>query len=122
MRAALWARWATCALAISICVPALADRGRRSLDTCTRFDQVDQGDDKVAFTFHNACSIALECSVSWRLVCAPESAKRRSAHPGSASFQLADGSSQSATASASVCGSEAWVIDSVRWRCEPNKD
>ena len=122
MRAAPWARWATYALAISICVPALADRAKRGLDSCTRFDQADQGDDKVAFTIHNTCSIPLDCSVSWRVVCAPESARRRSAHPDAASFLIGDGASQSATASATVCGGEGWVIDSVRWRCQPNKD
>jgi len=122
MRAAPWARWATCALAISICVPALADRAPRSLATCTSFDQVDQGDDKVAFTIHNTCSIPIDCTVSWRLVCAPESTKRRSSHPDTARLAVSDGTSQTAEASASVCGNQGWVIDSVRWRCSAAKD
>jgi hypothetical protein len=122
MCAARWARWATCAVAISICVPALADRARRSLATCTSFDQVDQGDDKVAFTIHNTCSIPVECSVSWRVVCAPESTKRRTSHPDTASFLVSDGTSQTAEASATVCGAQAWVIDSVHWRCVAAKD
>ena len=121
MRAVSCARWATCALAISICVPALADRPKRSLSACTRFDQADQGDDKVAFTIHNTCSVPVDCAVSWRVVCSPES-KRRSAHPGAASLAVVDGTSRSAEASAAVCGDASWIIDSVRWRCEVNND
>jgi hypothetical protein len=122
MRATHWARWATCALAISISIPALADHDKRSLATCTSFDQADKGQDAVAFTIHNTCTIPVDCSVSWRLVCAPESKKRRAAHPSSATFSITDGGSQSAEASASVCGDAGWTIDSVQWRCEPNKD
>jgi hypothetical protein len=122
MRATCWARWATCALAISICVPAIADRARRSLADCTSFDQADKGDDKVAFTIRNACSIPVDCSVSWRLVCAPDSKKRRASHPGTARLAITEGGSQSAEASAAVCGDDAWAIDSVQWRCLPNKE
>jgi len=122
MRTTSWARWATCALAISICVPAFADHTRRSLATCTSFDQVEKGEDKVAFTIHNTCSIPIDCSVSWRVVCAPESKKRRASHADAVKFAITDGGSQSAEASAAVCGDDGWTIDSVAWRCEPNKD
>jgi hypothetical protein len=148
MRAASWAQWATCALAISICVPALADharrstprvalppappaapsgppppaiRIRRSVAACTSFDQADKGDDKVELTIHNTCSIPVDCSVSWRLVCAPDSKKRRSAHREVARLAIPDGGSQSTEASAAVCGNEGWLIDSVLWRCEADK-
>jgi hypothetical protein len=121
MRALSWARWASCALAISICTPALADRAK-SLSACTTFDQVDQGDARVAFTIHNTCSIPVDCSVSWRVLCAPDSKKRRAAHAGSAKLALAPGGGDSTEASAAVCGDDAWTIDSVHWRCEPNKD
>jgi hypothetical protein len=126
MRAASSARWATCALAISICtsicVPAFADHPKRSLAACTSFAQTDQGDDKVAFTIRNACTIPVDCSVSWRLVCAPESKKRRSERADSASLAISGGASQSAEASAAACGDAGWVIDSVRWTCSANKD
>lgn len=126
MRATAWTRWATCALAtsicVSICVPALADRAKRSLSTCTSFDQVEKGEDKVEFTIHNTCSIPIDCSVSWRVVCAPESKKRRASHANLAKLALTDGQSQSAEASASICGDDGWSIDSVHWSCEPNKD
>src|SRR6185295_1663070 len=46
MRTVCWARWATCALAILICVPALADH-KKSIADCTSFDQVEKGDDAV---------------------------------------------------------------------------
>ena len=72
-------RWATCALAISIVVAsgiasgvapgvAFADRPQRSLAGCASFDQADRGEDRVVFTIHNACSIPVDCAVSWRVV------------------------------------------------------
>ena len=123
MRLVSRARWATCALAILIAVPvAMADRGKKSLATCTAFDQVDKDDDEVQFTIHNTCSVPVDCSISWRVVCAPDSKKRRASHAGAAKLALGDASSQSATASASVCGDDGWAIDSIVWACEPNKD
>jgi len=125
MRAVSRARWATCALAISISAPAFADRSK-SLASCTTFDQTDQTkntDAKVAFTIHNTCTIPVDCEISWRLVCAPGSRKRRASHPGSAKFALAaNQGSDSAEASMAVCGDDAWTIDEVRWSCQPNKD
>lgn len=122
MRTVSWVRGATCALAISIVVPALADRPRRSLAACASFDQADKGDDRVAFTIHNTCTIPIDCAVSWRLVCAPDARKRRAVHPRSVKLAIADGTSQSTEASASICGDDGWRIDSVQWSCLPNKD
>lgn len=114
------------ALAISIvpasAVPALADPPRRTIAACVRFDQVDRGDDRVGFTIHNACSIPVDCAVSWRVVCAPDTKKRRASHPGSARLAIPESVSLSAEASAAICGDDAWVIDSVVWSCQPNKD
>jgi hypothetical protein len=122
MRPTGWARGATCALAISICAPAFADRATRSLSHCTTFDQVDKSEVAVELTIRSTCSIPIDCSVSWRVVCAPESKKRRAAHLGSAKLALLAGDRQSAEASAAVCGDDAWLIDQVRWRCVPNKE
>jgi len=122
MRSTRWARRATYALAISICVPALADRAKRSVSNCASFEQSDDHDAKVALTIHNTCSMPLDCAVSWRVVCAPESKRRRSAHPKATSLAISTGTSQSAEASAVVCGDDSWVLDSVRWRCQANKE
>lgn len=132
MRTARRVRWATCALATPILSiisllastagPAFADRARRSLAECASFDQADRGNDRVAFTIHNACSLPVDCEVTWRVVCAPDSRKRRAVHPGSVKLAIADGASQSTEASAAVCGDDSWAIDSVRWSCAPNKD
>jgi hypothetical protein len=124
MRSTQWAKWASCALAISICVPvAFADRGaKRSLASCTSFDQQDKGDDGVQFTLQNSCTVPVDCTVSWRVVCAPDSKKRKTTHAGSAKLALADANAQSAQASAAVCGDDGWAIDSITWSCEPNKD
>jgi hypothetical protein len=126
MRAPRWARWASCALAVSVYASigapaALADRAK-SLSDCTSFDQANTGDAKVAFTIHNACTIPVDCAVSWRVVCAPDSKKRRAAHPSSAKFALTAGGGDTAEASAAVCGDDGWAIDSVQWSCAPNKD
>jgi hypothetical protein len=125
MRSPSWTRWATCALAISICVPAavaFADRGDKSISTCTSFGQEDKGDDKVQFTIHNTCTIPVDCSISWRLVCAPESKKRRATHVGAAKLALTNGSLQTADASAAPCGDAGWSLDNIAWSCQPNKD
>jgi len=123
MRSHSWARWATCALAISICVPvALADGSKKSISTCTAFDQNDKGDDKVEFTIKNSCTVPVDCAISWRVVCAPMSKKRRAVHPSSAKLALTNDATQSAEASATVCGDDSWTIDSIHWSCEPNND
>jgi hypothetical protein len=123
MRSRSWARWATCALAISVSVPvvAFADHAK-SLSDCTAFDQADKGEDKVEFTIHNTCTIPVDCTVSWRVVCAPDSKKRRNAHANATKLAISDNTSQSADASAAICGDDAWAIDSVNWSCQPNKD
>ncbi|MBA3821529.1 MAG: hypothetical protein H0X17_21780 [Deltaproteobacteria bacterium] len=122
-----WARGATYALAITLCAPfALAEPTReqtkKSLAACTAFDQVDGEDDTVQFTIHNTCSIPVDCAVSWRLICAPDTKKRRAAHPGAAKLTLVSGKSLSAAASAAVCGDDGWTIDQINWSCQPNKD
>ena len=122
MRSTTWARWATCALAISICVPAFADHTKKSLAECTTFDQNEKGEDKVEFTVKNSCSIPLDCSMSWRVVCAPDSKKRRSVHASEAKFSLTTGKEETRSASASICGDDAWTIDAVEWGCSPNKE
>ena len=123
MRSTCWARWATCALAISICVPALADHAKaKSLADCTSFDQVDKGDDTVQLTIKNTCSIPVDCAISWKVVCAPQSKKRRAVHPGSSKLSLVEGGSSTADASATVCGDDSWSIESIEWSCQPNKE
>lgn len=122
MRASTAARWATCALALTLCVPALAEKTPRSLADCTSFDQADKGDDAVSFTIRNSCTVPVDCAVSWRVVCAPASKKRRSTHVGSAKLNLSLGTSAATDASASTCGDDSWAIDSIEWSCQPNKD
>ena len=128
MRSTSWARWATCAIAISIGVPAAfssasADRStKKSLADCTSFDQEDKGDDKVEFTLKNMCTIPVDCAMSWRVVCAPDSKKRRNVHTTSSKVSLESGATDKKEASASLCGDDGWSIDSVHWSCQPNSD
>jgi len=123
MRSARWTRWATCALALSICLPALAERTKnRSVGDCAAFDQEDKGDDKVEFTIRNSCSVPVDCAISWRVVCAPSSHKRRNVHPGTAKLALDEGNVKQAEASAEICGDDSWAIDAVEWNCQPNRD
>lgn len=124
MRSATWTRWATCALALSICVPLAAAQPTRtrSVATCTTFDQEDKDDETLSLKIHNTCSIPVDCTLSWRVVCAPESKKRRAVHKRSTNLTVTDGTTQTTDASAAVCGDDAWVIDSILWSCQPNKD
>jgi hypothetical protein len=122
MRIPMWARWATCALAASILVPVAAASGRRSLDHCTSFTQVDESEEVSALTVSSTCSIPIDCSVSWRVVCAPDSKKRRAVHRGSVVFAFPTTDTKTARASAEICGDDSFVIDSVQWSCQPNKD
>ena len=121
MRSTKWARWATCAIAISICVPAVADRAKRSLSECTAFDQADKGDDAVKFSIHNGCSVAVDCSISWKVVCAPD-AKHPQIHSESSKLAIVDNTTLSTDASAAVCGDKAWAIQSIEWSCLPSKE
>jgi len=124
MRTTNRARWATCALAMMILVPAAAaDRdSKKSLASCTSFDQTDKDDDTVELSIHNSCSIPVDCTMSWRVVCAPSSKKRRASHAGSAKLVLTSGGTGSGQATASVCGDDSWSIEAINWSCEPNKD
>jgi hypothetical protein len=106
-----------------IVVPAAtAKNSRKSLAECTAFDQQDKDEETVSFTINNSCTVPVDCSITWRVVCAPDSKKRRSTHAKSTKLSLADMGAGSAEASAAVCGDDAWTIDSVNWSCEPNKD
>jgi hypothetical protein len=122
MRSHSWARWATCALAISICVPALADHSKKSLSDCTSFDQTEKGDDAVELSLKNTCTIPVDCSLSWKVVCSPDSKKHRAVHPGASKLSLDTGGSSKAEASAAVCGDASWSIESIEWSCQPNKE
>ncbi len=121
MRTASWTRWATCALAISITVPALADH-RKSVADCTSFAQAEKGDSAIELTLHNSCSVPVDCTISWRVVCAPESKKRRAVHPSTSKLTLAEGTTSSAAADAAQCGDDGWSIESIEWSCQPNKE
>ena len=122
MRSTKWARWATCALAISICVPALADHSRKSVGDCTSFDQTDKGDDTVELAIKNSCKVPVDCTISWKVVCAPASKKRRSVHPTTTKLAVNEGATQATDATASMCGDDGWTIDDIQWSCQPNKD
>lgn len=115
------ARWATCALAISICMPAFAG-DKKSLADCTSFTQTDKGDDAFDLSVHNSCKAQLDCSIAWKVVCAPQSAKRKATHAKSSKFTLAEGTGQTVEASAAICGDEAFSLDSITWSCEPSKE
>jgi hypothetical protein len=97
-------------------------RPAKSLSDCTTFDQQDKGDVAVDLSVHNSCTIPVDCTVSWRVVCAPASKKRRAEHPGSQKLSLVEGTTSAAEASAAICGDDAWSIDSIEWSCAPNKE
>jgi hypothetical protein len=122
MRSTFWARWAACALAITVAMPLALAGGKKSVASCTTFDQVDKDDDKIEMTIRNSCSMPVDCSLRWRVVCAPDAKSRRAAHPKSLAMTIASNTTSATEASAAICGDDSWLIDSVQWSCEPNKD
>jgi hypothetical protein len=125
MRSTTWVRWATCALAAMILAPAALAGGsgaKKSLDDCTSFEQVETSEEAMDLTIKSTCSIPIDCTVSWRVVCAPDSKKRRSTHRSAAKMVFPTVDTKSTQASAAVCGDDPWVLDSINWACEPNKD
>jgi hypothetical protein len=122
MRSKVWTRWAACALAISVAMPLALAGGTKSVAACTSFDQNDKDDDKVELAIHNTCSMAVDCQIKWRVVCAPDAKSRKATHAKSMKMQVTTNSTSAIEASAAVCGDDSWLIDSVHWSCEPNKD
>jgi hypothetical protein len=122
MRSKIWARWATCALAITVFMPLALAGGKKSVADCTSFDQNDKDDDKVEFSIRNSCSMPVDCAIKWRVVCAPDAKSRKATHAKSLKLQVTTGSTSATLASAAVCGDDSWTIDSIHWSCEPNKD
>jgi hypothetical protein len=133
------ARWAICALALAIALPAAADRKDRknrgsgasgaaekkkvkSIAECTAFDQVDrEAEDGVDFSVHNSCGAPLACSIQWTVTCAPESKKRRSRKVESQSFGLESSTGITLTASAARCGNDSWSLSGISWNCAPRQ-
>lgn len=115
---------ALCALAVSTLSsisPAAADGVRkRSLARCTSFDQREQ-ESALELTIKNSCTMPIDCTLSWQLVCAPESKKRRKVMPSQTAFTLSSEAVQATSASAEACGDDSWIIKDVLWRCEANK-
>ena len=128
MRSPKGARWVGSALAlVSLVVssPINADTAKKkklAVSDCATFDQKDSGEATVDFTVDNSCSIAVECTVTWSVTCAPDSRKRRSKKFEGASFTLAATEVKTTTATADRCGDDGWSIDDVSWSCAPSKD
>lgn len=122
MRSKFWTRWATCALTITVAMPLALASGKKSVARCTSFDQNDKDDDKVEFAIHNTCTMPVDCSIKWRVVCAPDAKSRKATHAKSTKMTVTTNSTSAAEATASMCGDDSWTIDSVHWSCEPNTD
>jgi hypothetical protein len=130
MRSIHRARWATFALALTIALPAAADRKpdvkkkeRKSVSECTSFDQRDREDEEgVDFSVNNSCSMPVSCSMSWTVTCAPDSKKRRSRKSDSKSFALDADNGITLTASTARCGDDGWSVGDISWACSPSQD
>jgi hypothetical protein len=116
---------ALCALAIttfsSTSLATADDVRKRSLVRCTSFDQRET-ESALELTIRNRCTMPIDCTVSWQLVCAPESKKRRKITPSQTAFTLSSDAVQSTAASAESCGDDSWVIKNVLWRCQASKE
>ena len=90
------------------------------VSACVDFRQ-DGGDGSVDFHFVSSCARALDCGVTWTLQCETWEGKRSARSHDGAAFVLEPDASHVATASASSCGDDGWVIDDVSWSCTPPK-
>lgn len=116
---------ALCALVVipSVFAPAQADTSRRrSLASCTQFEQNDKDEQSLELRVRSTCTMPIDCTLSWQVVCAPQSRKRRKVTTGSAAFTVESASEKAAEASAASCGDDSWLIKGVSWRCEPSKE
>lgn len=111
--------------AVAVAAPGSAAAGKKKVrskktpvSVCAHFDQLDREDDGVDLVVANRCEVKLSCSVSWTLVCAPDTAAAARSQHASA-FALEVGRDQSTLASPAVCGNDGWVIDDVTWSCQP---
>jgi hypothetical protein len=102
--------------------PTAAPRPTRSLARCTSIDQREKDETTLQLTVRNGCTMPIDCKVSWRLVCAPQSKKRRSVTPASTAFTLATGASEVSDLSAAACGDDSWVIRDIAWRCSASAE
>jgi hypothetical protein len=122
MRSIRRARWLFCAIALSTLAPnAVADdqtsKKKKSVEKCASFDQKEV-EDGLELSIESSCAPKLACSIKWAVTCAPDT-KREKKTWGGAAFELEDGQSDFATASASVCEDDSWAIGSITWSCDP---
>ncbi len=115
---------ALCALAAtsSLATADTAVAKQRSLARCTSYEQREKNDASLEISIKNSCSMPIDCKISWQLVCAPESKKRRKVLPESLTFTISTDATQSTAASATACGDDSWLIQGVSWRCEASKE
>jgi len=88
---------------------------KRAIRRCVSYKQ-EQYDDGLSILLKNRCDFDLSCSLSWRVRCdEDESGTKRSK---AELLTIDQGNSDSAYASASVCGDDGWRVTDVRWSCE----
>jgi hypothetical protein len=119
------ARWLAVAIGLSIALPATADtpakkkKPRNRVADCASFDQRDRADENgVDFTIASRCEPKLACGIKWTLTCSPGTKKAARTREGAA-FELENGQSDGASASADRCGPDGWEISDITWSCEP---
>lgn len=132
MRSLLVRSFATLALLAVVAGPAFAGKKttkdakaskKRSLAECTSFGQQDrEAEDGVDLAVTNSCSVAVTCSVSWTLTCAPESKKRRSSKADSHVFSLDSAAALTVSATTERCGDAGWALTDIQWSCAPKAD
>jgi len=85
---------------------------------CVTLAQETTSGQTLDLSLTNACAAHLSCSLGWVVRCG--GARDTTTHPGAESLVLADGGSQTVTASAAECGDKSWRIGAIRWRCTRN--
>jgi len=123
MRSLPRGRWLICAIALSTLAPnAVADdqsakKKKVSVERCASFDQKEVAEG-LELTIASTCKAELACSIKWAVTCAPDTKREKKTWAGAA-FELEEGQSDFATASASACEDDSWEIASITWSCDP---
>ncbi|MBN2192016.1 MAG: hypothetical protein JW751_04310 [Polyangiaceae bacterium] len=81
---------------------------------CVRFE-VARTEPDMAYTVDNSCTLAVNCTLSWRLVCGEN--REGKVIDGRRRFRVASSRVSEVTIDARVCGNNEWSVEDVAWVC-----
>lgn len=113
-------------IVLGLAVPTRAEPARpatarplASVTQCMSYNETPNPSGGLDLTIQNNCGFSAKCKLAWKVVCAPQSTKRRKLHSHLVMFDLEPGQSQSRHANASACGDDSWQLSAITWSCTP---